>query len=391
MSSLNLYEASNQWANRPADERFWGLHDLSKFLREEKELTKEMTVGVKNIEAVNDKGSIGLVGPKKEKPAQLTNWAFGQLCRVLDAPPASSLAKYPAELVTPLLNHSIEKFGKDDTCKLLFRQNGSLLTRAITSEGYGRYWNLELLDTIRPATDLGWMVPPARPNNDNGRARRATKEDIVPNQDDFGLCVKVGDMIAPAGVYCSDRDMFVFLVNPKRVIDDGGKGLMRGVFMWNSEVGKGAFKMKSFYLENVCGNHIVWGASKIKELRVIHKEGSIKDLGKKVATMLRDWAAISSTNEEGAIRAARNFVIAPTKEAVIEKLFENKKLDLSKKDITAAYEWAEMWERTAMSPPNTAWGFIHGLTRYSQTMPYAEERDKLDQAAGKYLDMVLAA
>ena len=48
----------------------------------------------------------------------------------------------------------------------------------------------------------------------------------------------------------------MFLVNPNRILDDGNKGLMRGVFLWNSEVGKGAFKMKSFYLENVCGNHI---------------------------------------------------------------------------------------------------------------------------------------
>ena len=45
-------------------------------------------------------------------------------------------------------------------------------------------------------------------------------------------------MIAPAGIYASDHDMFAFLVNEEYRIDDGSDGgLARGFFVQNSEVG----------------------------------------------------------------------------------------------------------------------------------------------------------
>ncbi|MEJ7663389.1 MAG: hypothetical protein WKG07_29515 [Hymenobacter sp.] len=141
------------------------------------------------------------------------------------------------------------------------RQPDSNWTVRSLPSAYSRLWNADVVDGLVPALDWGWRVPPARPAVDDPRARPATVEDILLGQESFGLSVKVGDMLAPAGVYAGDRDMFIFLVNPNRVIDDGMKGLMRGVFVWNSEVGAGAFKVRTFYLENVCGNHIVWSAS----------------------------------------------------------------------------------------------------------------------------------
>jgi len=216
-------------------------------------------------------------------------------------------------------------------------------------------------------------------------------EDIVPNQDGFGLAVKPGDMIAPAGCYASDHDMFVFLVNPTRIVDlDGSGGLMRGVFLWNSEVGAGAFKVQTFLLESVCGNHICWGASDVRTFRKVHRGnnfsgGKLGDFGREMAKQLISYADADTTEERNMVQAARSYVLGKNKAETIETLFNNKQLGLSRTVIEATYTVAERHEDTAKAPPTTAWGFGHGLTRFSQQTPYADERARLDNAAGKLL------
>ncbi len=36
--------------------------------------------------------------------------------------------------------------------------------------------------------------------------------------------------------------------------------------------------------------------------------------------------------------------------------------------------------------PRTPWGMAQGLTRYSQTTPYADKRTDIDRAAGRLLE-----
>lgn len=386
-SSLNLMSAHNQWANRPADERFWNLADLKEFLDGEKPLTRAQKVGVNKLRAVDLGGDVCLQG-EKGNPAQLTNWSFQQLSTMCKAP-ASYLRTLPADLAVQNLNHGLKAIGSDGAreCGVMFRSNGNLLIRSVTGEDYGRIWNLDLVNRLDVATQHGWITPPARPCVDDPRARKATPADILPNQGNFGLSVKVGDMIAPAGVYCGDRDMFVFLVNPDRVIDDGSGGLMRGVFIWNSEVGAGAFKIRTFYLENVCGNHICWGASGVTDIKIIHKEGAIRKWGQKMVAQLKEYSDMSVSEEALMVKRARTFVLGQDREKVVDFLFERKALGLSRVNIEGAYDMAEKWEHTAKAPPTTAWGFVHGLTRYSQDRPYADERHNLDKIGGRILKL----
>ena len=229
------------------------------------------------------------------------------------------------------------------------------------------------------------MVPPARPAKDDPRARKATQADILPNQGDFGLSVRIGDLIAPAGVYAGDRDMFVFLVNPDRIIDDGGKGLMRGVFVWNSEVGAGAFKVRTFLMENCCSNHICWNTSAVKDLRIIHRKGSIGAFGHKMTVQLRDYTEMSTSSEQNMVKAARQYEIAPDQEAVVNRLYDIKSLALTRDDLANGWDYAVKYEDAARSAPTTAWGFVHGLTRYSQQSPYADARAPVRCGCWRYL------
>jgi hypothetical protein len=393
--SMNLTEASHQWAKRPADERFWGLNDLLDALQTQKTDSREYERKVSGVRAVAYQAP-GVDQPDLyisagQTPALATNWAFGQLCRYADSPP-SYLATLPAELAVNCINNGLNKY-RDDTVNMFMQQNkteGKLVLRSFLTDHYNRLYNSDVvLNGLRPATECGWMVPPARPSPmTDPRSRPATVEDIVPGQDNFGLSVKVGDMIAPAGVYASDRDMFVFMVNPERVFDDGVKGLMRGFFMWNSEVGAGAFKMKTFMLESVCGNHICYGATQVKEVKVVHKGRAIDSMAQQVKITMKTYGEMGESGERQMITKARSYELGKTKEEVIEMLFNMKQLGLSKGDIESSYDTAVRWEHTAKASPRTAWGLVHGLTRFSQTKPYTDERHRLDSAGGKLLQLV---
>lgn len=84
------------------------------------------------------------------------------------------------------------------------------------------------------------------------------------------------------------------------------------------------------------------------------------------------------------MKRARNFIIAGTKEEVLDKLF-GKKI-LSRDQLEAAYEIAEQTDQHGGNP-KTAWGMANGITRLSQQTPFADKRNQIDRAASKVLSM----
>lgn len=387
--ATNLYAAHNQWRDRPADERFWGLDDMGAVLMGGRRRSSEVSRPVTKVQAIVGSDGASLCLDDGRDPMELTHWSMGQLSTYADAP-ASYLRGLPAELAAANINHGLARYHGEDVQFLIERDADRTTMRAMTT-AYSRLWNADIVRALKPATEAGWMVPPARPAVDDPRARPATLADIVPGQDNFGLSVKVGQMIAPAGVYASDRDMFVFLVHPQRIIDIDGDSMMRGFFLWNSEVGAGAFKVQCFYLESVCGNHISWGAKGVQTLRVVHKGNNFANIGHRLSRELRQLTDADTTAERAMVQRARAYVIGKDRQETVDTLFANRQLGLSRNIIEATYTVAEEWEHTAKAPPVTAWGFCHGLTRFSQATPHADERAKLDAAAGKILQLAYTA
>jgi len=396
--STNLLSASRQWASRPVDERFWGLADMGDALRQVRDNSKSAEMPVRKVRAFPyaDAGGDGadLCLKHSQAPVRLTHWSLGQLARYADAPP-DYLRRLSPDTAAACLNEGLSRYDGDDV-QLLLHNNGfvdgkpSLSLRSVTTPQYSRLWNSDIIEALAPALDRGWMVPPARPASDcDPRSRAATAADIVPGQDGFGLAVKPGDIIAPAGCYASDHDMFVFMVNPDRIIDvNGSGGLMRGFFLGNSEVGAGAFKIQTFLLEAVCGNHIVWGASDVRTYRKVHKGRNFEDMGdfrRHLTGHVAAYGDADTTAEMLMVNRARGYVLGRDKAETVKNLAGMPQLGLSQRVIEATYSVAEMHEDTAKAPPTTAWGFAHGLTRYSQATPYADQRAALDGAAGKLL------
>lgn len=390
---MELFKAAAQWSTRPADERFWDVTDALEATQSyaRAAIEKETVYGDLRVEAA---GPELLIMGKSRIPARLSHHAFGQLSGLAGAP-ASYLRDLPPTLAAQNINHGLKaRTEKDNAAKaqLLFHVNGTTLLRAITSESYARIWNYEVFERMVDLRSSGWRVPPGRPcaEIDDPRARPATEADILRGSNNVGgQKIRVGDMIAPAGVYASDHDMFAFLVNEDRRIDDGSEdGLVRGVFFWNSEVGSASFGMKTFLMKGVCGNHIVWGAQGVKEVRIRHVgERRVRRGFNQVQVELRKYASAAASEDERRIGEARKLVLGATKEEALEVAFSlvaKKRINLSQKILGEGLDLAET--RVAdYGHPRSVWALGNALTELSQKTGYAEDRVAIDNAAGRLM------
>jgi len=391
----NLYEANHQWANRPEDQRFSSLEEMYRACSSyySSAVTSQALIDSLRVEAADN--NLHLVGSTGQH-AKLTHYSFGQLSAIAGAPPGYLRTLAPT-LAAQNINYGLKQAsGNGDKLSLLFHKNGSTVARAITTDSYDRVWNWEVLRAINDVvTSQGWMVPPARPAK-AGQAgtRKATAADVLPNQGDFGLAIKEGDEIAPAGLYASDHDMFVFLVKMGETVESGGQLLNKGVFIQNSEVGDCGLKLKFFIMDHVCGNHIVWNASGVTEVNMRHIKGQNQTRGKTLRVASRRWdrvlrGAPSQGTLESDIRAAKTKILGTSKEDALDNVYtfaKAKSLSLmTKATIKAAYELAEQSPR--YGSPNTVWGMVNGLTEFSQ-QGHTDTRTELDCQAGRLMDLI---
>jgi hypothetical protein len=384
-----LFTASRQWASRPADERFWSVPDLRAHLTEVRARSAQRHVRLGDLDVAPAGDDLHLVGPNGNA-VTMTNWGFSQLCTTIGAP-ANYISELPSKLACDCLRHGIESNGEQRAQVLLeaSEDRSQVQLRALTSPQYSRIWDAEVCERIQPALDQGWVTPPALAIGD-GPSKIATEEDLIDYGRKGGYGLRVGDRIGPAGVYRGDRSMFLFLVNPNRQTGDGDDdgGLCRGVFISNSEVGAASFRMCTFALEAVCGNHIVWGAQEVTTLKMVHRGRANRRFGRELAAWLATYADSSIAKEAEVIRAAKLFPLGRNRQEVIDNLFGRKSLQLAKRDICSAFDLAVQYEDTAYCAPTMAWGMVHGLTRLSQTKPTADARHAMDVAAGRILGLV---
>lgn len=395
VGKVNLTEASRQWAMRPADERFWTVAEMAAQCKAYKDASFETRVDLGRAEIVNDRGEMMVMGGGLKGPAKFTHYSFGQLCTVAKAP-ADYLRSLDEDLAAKCLTSGLRKRERDvlgAAGNVLVRGNGGSVGNvgAFLSSGYSRIWNADVVSRLGELESRGWRVPPARPAGfDDPRARKATEEDVLKhNKGGGGLEVKVGDLIAPAGLYASDRDCFAFMILEGGT-DIGGSVMNRGFFLSNSEVGDRSFSLTSFLYDAVCGNHIVWGASEITEVRIVHRGRANQRWIGDLQRALQKYAGQGTERERTLIMSAIGMRISENgKDAVVDKLFKDKRLGLTKTVIEQAWGWSvkEAELRGNRFAPESVWGMVCGLTRVSQECGWADQRVAIDIAAGKLLQM----
>jgi hypothetical protein len=386
----NLYAASRQWAERPADERFESLQELYDATRRHFETSGEakgVQLRALKVEPTGD-NDLRLVGPTGANAA-FTDYSFRQLCGRIQTP-SKYLATLPSDLAAKCVQHGIDRLPGDAETNLFFHQNGGLVFRGMNSDMYQRIWNWEVAEFCQTlqSLDSNWRVPPARPAGKAGeRVRIATEADVLDMNSNFGLSVKVGDAIAPAGLYASAHDVFVFMVNQDRRVEVGnGEVLNRGFFISGSEVaGVSTHKITMFLYDNVCGNHIVWGAQDVVEVSFRHVGMNMRALVAEAYAKMRTLADADTADDNARVQAARTLQLEATKDKVIDLVFH--KGLFTRKQAELVYAKAEEFE-SVHGDPRTAWGLAAGATRLSQDTPYTDVRNDLDRAAGKLLQLV---
>lgn len=383
----NLHAASSEWASRPADQRFWTLADLHDACDASQRGSQVVRAKFSDLHAVANDGEVQIVG-RSNTPAHLTHYAFGQLARSVGAP-ADYLRSLPSTVAANCLDLGLQKNADENRLDrdLLFHKNGSLTLRAYLSERYNRVWDADLITRVRVLEDEGWRVPAGlAPPGYKGPTRLSNPSDILPGQINIGA----GQPIAPSGLYASDHDVFVFLVAPDRTIGSGTDTMMRGVFVRNSEVGDSSLVFTFFLMQAVCGNHIVWGAQGVKEVRVRHTgPNPLRKALREFSAELRIYKDGAAEEEKGLI-AAKNLILGATEEEVIDALVKYAKSHslnvLSKAKITEGYKTA-VEHSDWYGNPRSLWANVAGLTHASQQSPFADDRETIDRAAGKLLQI----
>lgn len=386
---MNLYKAANQWATRPDDERFGSLAQLERATLEYALLSEEEGISQNQIHAqviVDENGNkdLGIFIEGIDRTAKFSNSGFRQLCAKIGAPP-SYLSKLPHDLAATLINYGVVKNPSDQNVVLLTKSEGNTFARSFTTNKYNRIWNYEIAGRLG-TLNSEWVVPPARPaRSDQKGTREATAEDVL-RGNKFSLSVQEGDLIAPAGLYASDKDMFVFMVNEDRGIQVGNDILYRGFFVSNNEIGEGSLTITTFLYNTVCSNHIIWGARNVVEHRIKHF-GSANDKWNQAWKKLVDQTNSSSRFDEALISKAKTFELGEDKESVVDYVYSKRIQALGKRRIEKAFDTAVEYEDDH-GVPTSLWGMIMGFTRNSQESPYADERDVIDRAASSLLKVI---
>jgi hypothetical protein len=361
VSTVSAYTAHREWASRPPDERYASVHELYEAARARRARTEERVIdtGDFRTEAV-DTGALTL--RTSSRTAALTHWSFGQLATIAGAPP-NYLRTLPASIAADALNYGLRRQSRERH-QLLIDRDAPWTVHAVTSPRYVRVHDSELAARVLDlmAEHPRWHLPLGYKDGEFGAER------------------------VPSGAYLGDRDMFLFLVDGNRDLDDPTDpthaGLFRGFILRNSDVGAAALSLDVFLFRAVCANHIIWGLQHVAGFRRRHVGASIQDAWTTSLDGVREVLDADTANDRTLLLRAMTQELGPTRDAVLETAV--RRLDLSQKQAAEGYALAEEHETN----PRSVWGYVQGLTRLSQATPWQDGRFTLDRAASRLLATV---
>ena len=362
MSAVTAYTAHREWASRPPDERYASVEALLEAARDRRDRTMERDIetGGFRTEAA---GTDGLaICEASGRTAALTHWSFEQLAAIAGAPP-KYLRSLPAPIASDAINYGLHRHRRTQH-QLFVDRDAPWTVHAITSSRYARVHHDELATRVVDlmAAHPAWSLPLGYKDGVYGAER------------------------VPSGAYLGDRDMFLFLVDGNRDLDDPTDsthaGLFRGFILRNSDVGAAALTLDLFLFRAVCANHVVWGFQHVAGFRRRHVGASIQDAWTTSLDAVCAALDADPSVDRTLLQRSITLELGPTRDAVLDAVVQ--RLDLSRKQAVEAYTLAEQYETN----PRSVWGYVQGLTRLSQHTPWQDGRFALDQAASRLLATV---
>ena len=380
----NIDTAFKQWATRPSEERYKDLESMRLALQQRSESSRSIgpiDVSEMKVLSIGDSLNLGYDLSDTSTSVQLNNWSFGQLAQSVGAP-ASYLRSLPSHLAADCINEGISEYPDRERAIYASVDGDNITARAINSPQYSRYHDFQVISDLTDTLALdGWKVPPSRPypNCPESDTWLATSEDVLPG-DTFALSIREGDKVGPGGLYSSDRDSFIFMVNQNNTVNTPSGPMFRALIVSNSEVGAASFKIDCFLYSAVCGNHILWGAEEVASVRVVHR-------GRDNNARINSQAAIHASVRSAELSASTHTERAIEKAADTLISFDDivKQTGLSKTLVQVGQHMEQQNPQDHGNRAGTVWGAVQGLTRASQHNNYQSERTTIDQAASKLL------
>ncbi len=362
MSAVAAYTAHREWAHRPPDERYASVEALHAAARTRRDRTMERDIEIGDFRTEAAGPDALTIRESSGHTAALTHWSFEQLATIAGAPP-KYLRSLPASIASDAINFGLRRHPRTEH-QLFVERDAPWTVHAITSSRYARVHHDELATRVLGlmAAHPAWSLPLGYKDGVYGAER------------------------VPSGAYLGDRDMFLFLVDGNRDLDDPTDsthaGLFRGFILRNSDVGAAALTLDLFLFRAVCMNHVVWGFRHVAGFRRRHVGASIQEAWTASLDAVCTALDADASADRALLQRSITLELGPTRDAVLDTVVQ--RLDVSRKQATEAYMLAEQYE----SNPRSVWGYVQGLTRLSQRTPWQDGRFALDQAASRLLATV---
>ena len=367
-TKTNLMIASNQWARRPADERYQTLDALRQSVADRRMRSRavEIDVDKTRVETIVVDGETELVINSSLDPVLPSHWSFGQFAGRVRAP-ANYLRSLPPGLVAQNLNHGLATLANEDRgAKFLTIDTGGEYGRlqAVTSPSYGRIWDADVCDAV-------------------GRIVERTGGAFY-NPKDWSN--------KPSGLYASDHDVFIFMIDGGSIVEGPRGPMNRGFITWNSETGAKTFGLMTFIFDQVCGNHIIWGARDVNTLLIRHTGGGPTRFDNEALPTLKRYIEAPAAPMEAMVKKASEYLL-PKPETKDNVPVEEWRGIHDWASRVAAFTKLEIRDGVTVAKADfgecrTLWQLVAGITASARSIEWIDSRVDLEKRAGRLLDLV---
>lgn len=365
--TANGWTNVRQWKSRPADQRYASLDELHRAVSQRRRESWTTSPQTRELQVLPTADDLALrcydATEGVEKDLTLSNWSFGQLSQYAQAP-AKYLKTLPPELAALNLQWGLERSPVRDSALILAQTNGHNELRAMTSQSYGRIWDKDVVEAIQNANADSRWVPP---------------------------CDMMGARERDTTLYASDRDVFVFMIDPVNEIEVNGEILHRGFYAWNSEVGSATFGLATFLYRQICANRCILGMSDVRELKIRHTGGAPERFAREGRQYLQRYANESPQRVIEQIKAAQanELPINDGKDSIENETTSwlQRQLKLTRAQAKASYDAAVAEEGRG----RTFWQIAQGITAHARSVDHTDTRVALERAGGRVIEMAASA
>lgn len=224
------------------------------------------------------------------------------------------------------------------------------VSRSIHSSAYTRLWNADLIESVTDAAS-GFRPPPAGFNG-------------------------------ATGLYAGEQDIFLFLIDPEGWIEAEGGAFAPGLFVANSEVGHRSLSVTTFWFQQICQNHIVWGAQDVLDYSIRHTLKIETSLGEVQATIdhiVRKRDRLKDSFTEVLKRAAAK-VLSDEAEDVLKAVGRTVPKHLVEEACDLCHREGRRF---------SVWALVEALTRLNREVVYAGQRNDRDRMAASLFTLAV--